>query len=201
MIFDDLLPGEEIGTIDTKRPNAQLEPHRRGQLRAAASGLRVTYSSLAKDYDGTFSSQRQELVEGWGAYQILGAEFVAQIARPAYRRFLELAIAAGELRVPPEVPIENVDDALWILPQMPWIDPLKEAEAWSVLEEKSFASGPEIVRRRGLIPEDVLEQERRWREMKRDKGIEDAAPRPRREDDDDESQLPPGRQRGLRRRA
>ena len=67
MIFDSLYPGEEIGTIDTTRPNSGLEAFRNGQLKALAAGMGTTYSSLAKDYSGTFSSQRQELVEGWGA--------------------------------------------------------------------------------------------------------------------------------------
>jgi lambda family phage portal protein len=168
MIFDDLMPGEEIGTIDTSRPNTNLEKHRNGQLRAVASGVGTTYSSLSKNYDGTYSSQRQELVEGWGVYAIIQAEFCSQFVRPVYEAFLSAATAAGLLRLTRGVDPDSLDDALYIGPQMPWIDPVKEAKSWEALERNGHASGPEIIRRRGQNPTDVLEQERQWRQQWRD---------------------------------
>ena len=177
MIFDDLMPGEEIGTIDTSRPNAQLEPHRKGQLRAAAAGVGCTYSSLAKDYDGTYSSQRQELIEGYAHYAVLASEFVSQFVRPVYERLVATAILSGAVTVPPDVDPLSVADALYVPPQMPWIDPLKEAKAWRELEGAGYASGPEIVRRRGQNPRDVLDQEARWRREAAERGLEfDLAP-------------------------
>jgi lambda family phage portal protein len=171
MIFDDLLPGEEIGLIDSKRPNPALEPFRNGQLRAVSSGIGCTYSSLSKNYDGTYSAQRQELVEGWGLYGVLTSEFIAQFVRPVYQRFIATAIASRQLRVPTGIDFESLDDALYLGPQMPWIDPLKEAKAWETLESNGHASGPEIIRRRGQSPMDVLDQESRWRRLAEEKGV------------------------------
>ena len=165
LIFDDLRPGEDVGVIDTSRPNTQLEAFRNGQLRAVASGTGVTYSSLSKNYNGTYSSQRQELVEGWGAYQIICADFTSQFVRPVYEQFLEVAISSGQLVIPSDLDVDSLDSALFIGPQMPWIDPGKEAKAWEMLERNGHASGPEIVRRRGHNPQDVLEQERTWRQQ------------------------------------
>lgn len=172
MIFDNLRTGEKIETINTNRPNAQLEPHRNGQLRAIASGSRVTYSSASKDYNGSYSSQRQELVEGTGAYEILAGEFTGRIVRPAYEMFLRIAIASGALVVPDNIDMQTIEDALYIPPQMPWIDPVKEANAWALLEENRHASGPEIIRRRGLNPLDVLDQEERWQQELADRGLQ-----------------------------
>ena len=171
MIFDDLLPGEEIGLIDSNRPNPQLEDFRAGQMRAVASGLGTTFSSLAKKYDGTYSAQRQELVEGWGLYGVMTSEFIASFVRPVYQRFISTALASGQLRVPAGINIDSVDDALYLGPQMPWIDPVKEANAWETLESNGHASGPEIIRRRGQNPMDVLEQESRWRRLAEEKGV------------------------------
>lgn len=172
MVFDDLLPGEEIGMIDSNRPNPQLETFRNGQLRAVASGVGCTYSSLSKDYNGTYSSQRQELVEGWGLYGVLTNEFISQLVRPVYQRFIATALAARLIRVPAGIDPDSLDDALFLGPQMPWIDPLKEASAWEKLEANGHASGPEIIRRRGQSPMDVLEQESRWRRLAEEKGVE-----------------------------
>lgn len=49
MVFDDLRPGEEIGMIDTNRPNPNLETYRSGQLKAIAAGAGPTYSSIARN--------------------------------------------------------------------------------------------------------------------------------------------------------
>ena len=55
MIFDDLSPGESVETIDSTRPNPGLEAFRQGQLRAVSAGLGTSYSTLARDYNGTYS--------------------------------------------------------------------------------------------------------------------------------------------------
>ena len=170
MIFDDLRPGEDIVTIDSNRPNPNLPDHRKGQLRAVASGTYCSHSSVAKDYDGTYSAQRQELVESWGVYGILQSEFIGQFVRPVYESLISAAVASGQLLIPADVDGQSLDDALFLAPQMPWIDPDKEAKAWERMEKNGHASGPEIIRRRGRNPADVLEQESTWREQWRGKG-------------------------------
>lgn len=177
-VFDDLRPGESIETIDTKRPNPNALTWRQGQLRAVASGTGTSYSSAAKDYNGTYSAQRQELVEQWGAYQILAAEFISRITRPIYEDVVRMAWTAGLIKIPAGLDLETLADAVFVPPQMPWIDPEKEVNAWALLEEHAYASGPEIIRRRGANPHDVLDQQRRWLKEKEEAGIPAAQPEP-----------------------
>lgn len=171
MVFDDLRPGEDIGMIDTNRPNPNLETYRGGQLKAIAAGAGPTYSSIARSYDGTYSAQRQELVEGYAIYATLANEFIGRIVRPIYEQFIATAIASGKLAIPQGVKLGTLDDATYMPPAMPWIDPKKEAEAWGMLEDRAYASGPEIIRKRGGNPIDVLEQQARWRREKEANGI------------------------------
>jgi lambda family phage portal protein len=166
----ELDPGEDIGMIDTSRPNAGLEPFRDGQLRATAAGLRMSFSSLAKKYDGTYSAQRQELVEQWSAYALLSAEFTHQMVRPVYRRFITAAQLSGQLIVPRDADKTKLADALFVPQAMPWIDPLKEAMAWERQEQAGHISGPDVIRRRGLNPAAVRNAEIAWRESWRAKG-------------------------------
>lgn len=177
MVFDDLRPGEDIGMIDTNRPNPNLETYRSGQLRAIAAGTGPTFSSVARKYDGTYSAQRQELIEGYSVYATLASEFIARVSRPVYERFVEAAIASGAITLPRDVRPETVADATYMPPAMPWIDPKKEAEAWSILEDRCYASGPEIIRKRGGNPMDVLEQQGRWLREKQDEGVPHPAPK------------------------
>lgn len=167
MVFDNLRLGESLEVVDTKRPSSQLEPYRNGQLRAGASGMYLTYSSFSKDYNGTYSAQRQELVEGYGAYGILASEFIGQFVRPSYHKFLEMALLS-RLVVPADIDPLSIGDAFYMPPQMPWIDPVKESVAWGNLEDNGHASGIEIIRRRGLNPQDVADQQKRWKKMKGD---------------------------------
>lgn len=171
MVFDDLRPGEDIGMIDTNRPNPNLETYRGGQLKAVAAGAGPTYSSIARSYDGTYSAQRQELVEGYAIYGVLSAEFISRISRPVYERFIAAALASGKLKVPAGIRLDTLSDASYMPPAMPWIDPRKEAEAWGMLEDRAYASGPEIIRKRGGNPMDVLEQQGRWLREKEAEGV------------------------------
>ncbi len=166
MIFDDLRVGEEIGTIDTSRPNAQLESFRNGQLRAAASPIYQTYSSFSKNYDGTYSSQRQELIEGYGAYAILASVMIAKIYKPTYKDWLSMAVLSGRITLPAGMSLLQASKALYTPPQMPWIDPVKESKSWETLQKNLFASEIEIIRKRGVSPRDIINQKKRWAKMK-----------------------------------
>lgn len=158
MIIDNLGVGEEIGMIDSNRPNPNLVTFRQGQLRAVAAGLGGSYSSIARDYSGTYSSQRQELVEQWIHYAVLCDEFVGQFVQPTWNDFVLAARLSGVVPMPHDVDPETADDALFVGQSMPWIDPLKEAMAWQALVEAGFASEVEVMRKRGVNPRDVLEQ-------------------------------------------
>lgn len=162
MIFDDLRPGEDVGLIDTKRPNPNIEEFRKGQLRAAAAGLGTSYSSLARDYNGTYSAQRQELVEQQGAYDLLSALFVGQLARPVWQRFVATAVMAGTVKLPSDLDPLSLSAASYRSPALLWIDPLKEVQANAEAVNNRFASPQQIIRSRGGNPDDVLRQIADW---------------------------------------
>lgn len=178
MVFDDLMPGEEVGMIDTNRPNTNLPAHRDGQLRAAAGGIGASYSSISRNYDGTYSAQRQELVEQWVHYAVLTESFVSQVVQPIWERFVALAVLSGAVDLPADIDMDSLDDALFIGQQMPWIDPKKEADAFEQLEKNCHISGPEIIRRRGGTPRAVLDQQSQWLQQKADAGIPAAGAAP-----------------------
>lgn len=178
MVFDDLAPGEEIGMIDTNRPNTNLQYHRDGQIRAAAAGWGASYSSVSKNYNGTYSAQRQELVEQWTHYAGMAEQFTAQFVQPVWQEFVLMARIAGKLNPAwvNQCMSESIDDALFIGQSMPWIDPQKEADAWATLEANTYMSGPEIIRKRGGNPQSVLDQQEKWNAQKKSKGLDNPAP-------------------------
>ncbi len=42
--------------VKSDRPNPNLETFRNGQLRAVAAGSRLSFSSAARNYNGTYSA-------------------------------------------------------------------------------------------------------------------------------------------------
>jgi lambda family phage portal protein len=170
-IIDSLAIGEEIGLIDSKRPNPNLVTFRQGQLRAMAAGVGASYSSISRDYNGTYSAQRQELVEQWVHYAVLTDGFVSQFVQPTWEQFVLAAHLSGAAPIPRDVEPGTHDDALFIGQSMPWIDPVKEATAWLLLVKAGFASEVEVMRKRGVNPMDVLEQLASWRNKCKEKGL------------------------------
>ncbi|WP_462402169.1 phage portal protein [Pseudomonas sp. Marseille-QA0332] len=155
MVIDNLLPGEEVGTIESNRPNPFLEGFRNGQLKAVAAGARSTYSSVARSYDGTYSAQRQELVEGQLGYDLLQHEFIDYWCRPVYRAWLRMAVMSGQLKVPPDVDQRTLYGAFYQGPVMPWINPVHEATAWEILVKAGFADEAEVARSRQRNPSEL----------------------------------------------
>lgn len=171
MIVDTLAVGEELGLLDPNRPNPNLVTFRNGQLRALAAGLGASYSSIARDYSGTYSSQRQELVEQWVNYMVLTDNFVGMALRPVVENFITVADMSGVVPTPADVKPGTHDDVLYVAPSMPWIDPAREVTAWLAAVQAGFASEYEVLRKQGKNPRDVLEQIDAWRKAAKGKDL------------------------------
>lgn len=188
MIFDDLMPGEDIGTIASNRPNNALIPFRHENLRAAAAGTNTSFSSIARNYDGTYSAQRQELVEQRVHYEVLSAYFVRRWCDPVWRRFVQAALAANLVKIPAGVDRDSLTEASHTLPPLPWIDPVKEADANALLEDRGYKSRIEIIRERGRKTNEVNQEILRDRNERERLGLKfGAAAQPAERSDD-----PPG---------
>lgn len=173
MVIDTLAVGEDISMIDSKRPNPSLKDFRNGQLRAVAGGTDVSYSASSKDYDGSYSALRQELVDQYAAYATLSSAFIRMSARPMYQSFVSAAILSGAVKVPKGLDPNSISDAIFNPPRTPWIDPQREANAFQTMEDRAWMAGPDIIRGRGQKPRDVARAQAAWIRLKHQLGIPD----------------------------
>lgn len=165
VIMDDLLPGESIEGVGTDRPNPNAATWRKEQLRAAAGGIGVSYSSLSLDYNGTYSAQRQELVEKWGSYLMLAERFIALCVRPQRQRFVQACVLSGQVKLPPGWTLRDLAASTYVRPVMPWIDPLKEAYARGEAEDRGWVSPQQNTLQYGNNPAEVLRQRQDWQQQ------------------------------------
>lgn len=172
IIYDNLLPGEEIGDISPNRPSQLLQPFRDSMLKAATSGVNANYSTVAKDYAGTYSSQRQELSDSYVNYTTLQADFIAQIAQPMWEMFMDMALASNLVKQPEGVDDLSLKDAQFRGPVQPWIDPAKEASANLIQVRAGFKSLSQVIRERGENPRKVMAEIKRERDEAEELGIE-----------------------------
>jgi lambda family phage portal protein len=158
--------------IDSNRPNSMLEQFRNGQLRAVAAGTSTSYSSISKDYNGTYSAQRQELVEQSVHYGVLRDYFIERCVRPIWERFVDMAVLSGKLEIPEgSINPRTLWNAGFQGPTMPWIDPKKEGEAEQLAVSAGFKSRSQVIRERGGNPQDVFEQIKQERAQEEEAGL------------------------------
>lgn len=190
MIWDDLAEGEDVGTLESNRPSGLLSEFLQSMQRMAAGGTMASFSTISRNYNGTFSAQRQETVEQWSNYETLSCEFIEKIVEPDTRRFIEMLKLTNDFEIPADVDPDSLLHLDFITPAMPWIDPQKEATA----NEKNVALGVDtpqrIIRRRGGNPADILDQIELWQKELDTRGIKtgQAPPVDPQPDDDQEDE-------------
>ena len=149
--------GEDVDVHTPSRPNAQLEAFRAGQIQMVAAGTGTRESSISKNYDGTYSSQRQELVEGQMSYAKLRMTLIGAFYKPVYRRFIDSAVLSGQLSLR-GVDRRTVYRADYRGPATPWIDPEKEINAQIKRVDGKLGSRQQAIRDLGNDPQTVFDQ-------------------------------------------
>ena len=171
-IFTDFLPGEELTIANPNRPNSLLGEFVMSMHRSASRAMGpLSYSSMTGNYDGTYSAQRQELVEAYDGYRMMTGKFVAGFVQPIWERFVQFAIASGRVKVPAHIRPESVAQATFRGPKMPWIDPVKEANAIMTLARAGIQSVTESLAERGTRLQDSVELFARERDLFHEMGL------------------------------
>ncbi len=160
MIFDQLGPEESIDILKNERPSNNVLTFRQSMLRGVASATGGAYSSIAKDFEGSYSSRRQEQAEQQRLYDCYRDDFIAHWVVPVYRRFALMQITA--MRVPERmmrnVDRRTLDNAEHRGSGMAYIDPLKEVNAERQAVLGGLDSLTNVRLRRGNFPMRIHEQ-------------------------------------------
>ena len=168
----ELPMGFKISSIDWKTPDETYEPFQKKQLRGAAAGMGVSYSSLAADpSDANFSATRIGMLEEREGYRGGQKFFINHILLEIFSDWLECAMLQGQV----DLPFSRFDE--FTDPEavrfhgrgFPWIDPEKDIAA----AEASVDLGVDT--RSRIAAENYGDFEEITTELGREKKLRDAA--------------------------
>ncbi|EPI9651906.1 phage portal protein, partial [Escherichia coli] len=133
-----------------------VEPHpvlRNGAIaRDLAAEIRTRWSewSVSPEVTGQFTRPMLErlMLRTW----LRDGEVFAQMVSG---RINSLTPSAGVIRLPRDLDRSSLYTAVYSGPVMPWIDPVKEAEAWKIQIRGGAATESDWVRAGGRNPDDV----------------------------------------------
>jgi lambda family phage portal protein len=120
--------GQTLNYIDPKHPTQAFKDFSKTCLRAIASGLLVSYPSLANDLEGVnFSSIRAGLLDERDSWRVIQAWFINHFLVPIYRAWLQMA----KLTVLADLNLsdEQWEQVAWKARGWEWVDPQKDAAA------------------------------------------------------------------------
>lgn len=178
-LIDEVSPGQlkelpigyDFKKFDIDHPNNSFDMFVKSILRGAASGLNISYISLANDLKETsYASGRQGLLEERNFYMLLQGWMVEHICQPVYEAWLPWAIASGLLRLPIR-DLERWKNVVWQGRRWSWIDPKNDI----IANEKAVAIGinsrTRISADQGVDINDVFEDLAREKEKAGSLGI------------------------------
>jgi capsid protein len=123
------------------------------QLHAIAAGLGITYEQLTGDLSQVnYSSLRAGLLEFRRLVEMMRWQvFVPKLCIPVWRKFIERAYVAGE--------IGKIDYGVsWTPQKFEMIDPMKDAQADTLMIRNGTLTLKEAIARQGFDPEQQIEE-------------------------------------------
>jgi lambda family phage portal protein len=127
-------------------------------LRGIASGLGVSYTSLANDLEAvSYSSIRQGLLEERDQWRVVQAWMIEHFCEPVYLRWLRNALDFGAVPLPGNKYFK-FSATQWVPRGWQWVDPRSEAEAQIVAINNGLMTRTQALAERGLDIEDVLRE-------------------------------------------
>lgn len=161
-------------------PNGAYGAFVKNLLQQIASGLNLSYNTLASDLEGvSYSSIRSGTLEDREAYKCIQEEFISGILRPLFRRrgaWLDCWLLKGNsgFSVADADRLRYADE--WIPRRWDWVDPLKDLSANKIAVEMGWRTNSDVAAEQGndyYANVQTMAQEEEW---KRRNGIVSSQP-------------------------
>ncbi len=175
--YSQLPEGHDFKMIDPTHPTTAFADFEKAVLRGIASGLNVSYTSLANDLTGvSYSSIRQGTIEERDNYKMLQSFIIEHFCEPVFNAWLDSALDFGSMNIPATQDKFNKFSANVIFRGrgFAWVDPLKEINASVVAINNGLISMSDVAATYGRDVEDLFAQIQSDKEMAERYGLKTA---------------------------
>jgi lambda family phage portal protein len=170
-VIEVLPPGYDVKSPNRDHPNANYEGFNKAVLRGVASGLDISYFSLANDLEAVnFSSARIGLLEERDMWKGLQGYVIQHVCRRVYRNWLKSAQLTGKIQLRPHE-IERVSTPGWRARGWTWVDPVKDVQATVMAVNNGLATRTDAVAEQGRDFDELTTTLQHEQKMLDEKGI------------------------------
>ncbi len=156
--FEVLPPGTEFQTFDPTHPTTAFPDFTKAQKREIASGLGVSYETLASDLKGAnYSSMRAGLLVERDQWTMDQDDFIDSVMTPIFNAWLPIQLLNGNIMLPFRK-IDKFNDPHWQAKRWPWVDPSKDVKAAIEEIDNQLKSRGQVIAERGGDREDTFLQ-------------------------------------------
>jgi lambda family phage portal protein len=151
-------PGNSLEPFIPQAPGGQYEPFTRQTIRGVAAGAGISYGQLSRDFtQGTYSGQRQEMLEDRKEFEPLQEMCAHNLILPVFRMFVAFMALEGRIDAPDyATDPARYTAAEYVAPPPTWIDPKAEADALDKLIRMRVITREEVAHLRGHRLADIL---------------------------------------------
>jgi len=173
--FTQLPQGMSFQAFDPSSGTESFDEFEKAILRGIASGLGVSYVSLANNLEGvSYSSIRQGTIEDRDHFKMVQQFMIDQFVDPIYRAWLEMAITVGRINLPMGKYDLFADQVIYRPRGFAWVDPQKEIQASVTALNNGIVSLQDVHSQYGRDTEEIFEQINREGELADRYGIDTA---------------------------
>lgn len=170
--FHQLPVGVSFQQFDPQHPTTAFADFEKAILRGIASGLGVSYYSLANDLSQTsYSSIRQGALEDRDFYRTLQRYIIDHFVVPVFRRWLLSTMTVGVINLPISKYDKFADSASFRPRGFQWVDPQKEISAQVTALQNGLISMQDVAGVYGRDVEETFAQIARDKQTASDFGL------------------------------
>lgn len=156
--FEILPHGWDFKEFDPKSGNDDFPTFGKAILRNIASGLNVSYTSLANDLEGVnYSSIRAGLLDERDYYSSLQEWLINTFLNPIFSQWLEMQLLKQTIKLP-LIKFDKFNSPLFIGRGWNWVDPQKDINASIEAINNGLSTSTQILSEKGLDIEEVYQQ-------------------------------------------
>jgi len=170
-MFHKLPPGVDFKEFKPGYPDSFYDAAVKRFLKGIASGLQVSYTSLASDPESTnFSAMRGEVMAERDNWRSVQGWMISDFLDPLFVSWLDHALLTGEIPLPYSR-FDKLAEVQWMPRAWGWVDPVKDITALKLAMGENLKSPTRACAEQGINFEDELNQIAEDRKKMSDLGL------------------------------